>query len=96
VITSSLKHIQDPINALRRPLRGGILKGGRAGDRRMRRSKRGDHDLANPTFGEMTESRILDGDEGKTLAATTYQLAACANIMGKSSIIVGGHWLGGR
>ena len=44
--SSSLKHIQDPIDALRRPLRGGILKGGRAGDRRTRRSKRGDHGLA--------------------------------------------------
>jgi len=69
--SSSLKHIQDPIDALRRPLRGGSLRGGRAGDRRTRRSKRGDHGLANPAFGETMESRILDGDEGKTLAATT-------------------------
>jgi len=67
-----MKHIQDPIDALRRPLRGGILKGGRAGDRRTRRSKRGDHGLANPAFGETMKSRILDSDEGKTLAATTY------------------------
>ena len=44
----SLKHIQDPIDALRRPIRGGSLKGGRAGDRRTRKSKRGDHGLANP------------------------------------------------
>ena len=57
---------------------------------------RGDHDLANPAFGEMMESRILDGDEGETLAATTNQLAAHAKIMGKSSITVGGLWLGGR
>ena len=83
--SSSLKHIQDPIDALRRPLRGGSLRGGRAGDRRTRRSKRGDHGLANPAFGETMESRILDGDEERTLVATTYQLAACANIMGKSS-----------
>ena len=83
--SSSLKHIQDLIDALRRPLRGGSLRGGRAGDRRMRRSKRGDHGLANPAFGETMESRILDGDEERTLVATTYQLAACANIMGKSS-----------
>ena len=91
VITSSLKHIQDPIDALRRPLRGGVLKGGRTDDRRTRRSKRGDHGLANPAFGETMESRILDGDEERTLVATTYQLAACANIMGKSSITAGGH-----
>ena len=92
MIASSLKHIQDPIDALRRPLRGGSLRGGRAGDRRTRRSKRGDLGLANLAFGEMMESRILDGDKGKTLAATTKQLAACANI----SITIGGHWLGGR
>ena len=78
------------------PLRGGSLKRGRAGDRRTRRSKRGDHGLANPAFGETMESRILDGDEGKTLAATTYQLAARAKIMGKSSITVSELWLGGR
>ena len=46
VIASSLKHIQNPIDALRRPLKGGILKGGRADDRRTRRSKIGDHGLA--------------------------------------------------
>lgn len=96
MIASSLKHIQDPIDALRRPLRGGSLKGGRTDDRRTRRSKTGDHGLANPAFGETMESRILDGDEGKTLAATTYQLAARAKIMGKSLITVGGLWLGGR
>jgi len=96
VIASSLKHIQDPIDALRHPLRGGSLKGGRTDDRRTRRSKRRDHGLANPAFGETMESRILDGDEGKTLAATTYQLAARAKIMGKSLITIGGLWLGGR
>ena len=91
VITSSLKHIQDPIDTLRHPLRGEILKGWRAGDRRTRRSKRGDLGLANLAFGEMMESRILYGDEGKILAATTNQLAACANIMGKRSNTVGQH-----
>ena len=59
--SSSLKHIQDPIDALRRPLRGGSLRGGRAGDRRTRRSKREDHGLANPAFDETMESRILEG-----------------------------------
>ena len=72
VITSSMKHTQDPIDALRRPLRGEILKGGRAVERRTRRSKRGDHGLANPAFGGTMKSRILDGDEGKTFVATTY------------------------
>jgi len=56
VIISYLKHIQDPIiDTLQHPLWGGSLKGGRAGDRRTRRSMRGDNGLANPTFGETME-----------------------------------------
>ena len=93
--SSSLRHIQAPIDALRRPLRGGSLRGGRAGDRRTRRSKRGDHVLANPAFDE-TWNQGSWMVWRRTLAATTCQLAARANIMGKSSITLGGLWLGGR
>jgi hypothetical protein len=45
---SSMEHNRDPVVVRQRPLSGGSLKGGRTDKRRTRRSKRGDHSLADP------------------------------------------------
>jgi len=41
-----MEYIQDPIDEPPKPFKGRIPQRGRAEERKMRRSKRGDHDLA--------------------------------------------------